>query len=69
MSAFTVTGTDTDDIFNSRRGIACALVSLPMRYMHSSVETVDLQDVERCVDLLAGFAGSVKDGESFRVEV
>ena len=40
-----------------------------MRYMHSSVETVDLQDVERCVDLLVRFAASVKDGEAFRVEI
>ena len=39
------TGTDTDDIFASRSGVASALVSLPMRYMHSTVETVDLDDV------------------------
>jgi putative aminopeptidase FrvX len=66
-SAFT--GTDTDDIFNSRQGVASALVSLPMRYMHSSVETVDMQDVQRCVELLVGFVESVKDGEKFRVEI
>ena len=68
-AASVFTGTDTDDIFNSRKGIPSALISLPMRYMHSSVETVDLQDVERCVDLLVRFAASVKDGEAFRVDI
>lgn len=63
------TGTDTDDIFNTRRGIPSALVSLPMRYMHSTVETVDLRDVDRCVDLLVAFVESVKEGDAFRVEL
>ncbi len=50
------TGTDTDDVFVSRDGVPAALISLPMRYMHSTVEMVDLQDVERCIRLLTAFA-------------
>ncbi|QXD16111.1 M42 family metallopeptidase [Rhodocaloribacter litoris] len=63
------TGTDTDDVFVSRSGVPSALVSLPMRYMHSPVEMVDLADVERCVRLLAAFARSVREEEAFRVEI
>ncbi|GIV58513.1 MAG: hypothetical protein KatS3mg042_1426 [Rhodothermaceae bacterium] len=63
------TGTDTDDVFVSRSGVPSALVSLPMRYMHSPVEMVDLADVERCVHLLAAFARSVRADDAFRVEI
>src|SRR5262249_4054536 len=49
------TGTDADDIYPTKRGIPSALVSIPMRYMHSTVEMIDLEDVERCVALLTRF--------------
>ena len=58
-------GTDTDDIFWSRGGIPSALLSLPLRYMHSVVECVDLKDVEHVIALLTAFALSIKPGESF----
>lgn len=60
-----VTGTDTDDIFVSRSGVPSALVSLPMRYMHSTVEMVDLGDVDAVIRLLTGFAKSVGAEEVF----
>ncbi len=63
------TGTDTDTIFTTRSGIPSALVSLPMRYMHSPVETVDLEDVERCIGLLTAFARSIKEDDVFRAEI
>lgn len=63
------TGTDTDHIFHSRSGVPSALVSLPMRYMHSTVETVSLEDVERCVTLLLEFVRSVRDEDVFRIEL
>ena len=63
------TGTDTDTIFTTRSGIPSALVSLPMRYMHSPVETIDLEDVERCIDLLTAFARSIKEDDVFRAEI
>ena len=62
-------GTDTDVIFTSRAGIPSALVSIPMRYMHSTVETVDLHDVEHTVRLLAAFARSVRADDAFRTAI
>ena len=62
-------GTDTDVIFTTKRGVPSALVSIPMRYMHSTVETVDLEDVEHTVRLLAAFARSVTADDSFRTAI
>ncbi len=62
-------GTDTDVIFTTKGGIPSALVSIPMRYMHSTVETVDLGDVEHAVRLLAAFVRSLRSGDAFRAEV
>jgi endoglucanase len=59
------TGTDTDSIFKSRAGVASALVSVPLRYMHSTVEVVDLGDVEQAVGLFAAFARSLRSGDEF----
>jgi len=53
------TGTDADAIQLSRRGIPTGLVSIPLRYMHSPVEMVDLEDVENTVALLVAFAESL----------
>ena len=58
-------GTDTDVIFTTKRGIPSALVSVPMRYMHSTVETVDLGDVEATVRLLTAFVRSVRTDDVF----
>lgn len=62
-------GTDTDDIFKTRSGIPSALISLPIRYMHSPVETADLEDVDRVARVMAGFVRSIRVGEDFRVEI
>ena len=59
------TGTDTDRVYSTKAGIPSALVSLPMRYMHSTVEMVDLADVERCILLLAQFVRSVTSMDEF----
>jgi putative aminopeptidase FrvX len=50
------TNTDADAVYLSRRGVAAGLVSVPLRYMHSPVELVDLEDVEAAVRLLVAFA-------------
>ena len=63
------TGTDTDDVFIARTGVPSALVSLPMRYMHSTVEMVELEDIERCIQLLLEFARSVTPQDDFSVEL
>lgn len=63
------TGTDADVIFTQHLGIPSALVSLPLRYMHSVVEMVHLDDVEQTIRLLVSFAESVKAKDEFRVKV
>src|SRR4051794_26106443 len=50
------TGTDADAFHISRGGIPSAVVSVPLRYMHSPVEMVQLDDVEACARLIAAFA-------------
>jgi hypothetical protein len=59
------TGTDTDDVFVSKRGVPSALVSVPLRYMHSPAEMVDLRDVENVIDLIEAFARSLKEEDRF----
>ncbi len=49
------TSTDADVLQISRSGIPTGVVSIPLRYMHSPVEMVDLRDVEATVNLLAAF--------------
>jgi endoglucanase len=63
------TGTDTDVIFDVREGIPSALVSLPLRYMHSVVEMADLADVEKVITLLTAFALSVTEKDEFSVKL
>jgi putative aminopeptidase FrvX len=60
-----MTGTDTDHVYAMRGGIPSALLSVPLRYMHSTVEMVDLSDVERCVVLLTHFVRSISSKEEF----
>jgi endoglucanase len=59
------TGTDTDTIFTSREGIPSALVSLPLRCMHSVVETAHLDDIAHTIDLLTAFVLSLTDKDEF----
>lgn len=56
------TSTDADVLQISRSGIPTGLVSIPLRYMHSPVELVDLRDVEATVELLTAFASRLKAG-------
>ena len=59
------TGTDTDKIFHSREGVPSALVSLPLRCMHSVVETAHLDDIAHTIDLLTNFVLSLTEKEAF----
>jgi len=59
------TGTDADAIQISRAGIATGLVSIPLRYMHSTVEMVQLSDVEAAIELIAAFAARTGPGADF----
>ncbi len=59
------TGTDADAIHLSRAGIPTALVSVPLRYMHSPVEVCQLDDVENAAKLIAAFALRLSADASF----
>jgi endoglucanase len=50
------TGTDADAVHISRAGVPTGLVSIPIRYMHSPVELVQLEDVHACARLIAATA-------------
>ncbi len=60
------TGTDADAVHVSRAGIPTGAVSIPLRYMHSPVEMVQLDDVENTARLLAAFAQRLEPGMEFR---
>ena len=47
----------------AQSGIATGLLSIPLRYMHTPSEMVDLNDIENTVKLLVAFALSLKKGE------
>ena len=59
------TWTDADAVYLSRRGVPTGLVSIPLRYMHSPIETVDLGDIEDAVRLIVAFALKLEPGLSF----
>jgi putative aminopeptidase FrvX len=58
------TGTDARAIQVGRGGVATGLVSVPLRYMHTPSEVVDLDDVEHCVQLLVEFARGLARGDT-----
>jgi putative aminopeptidase FrvX len=62
-----ITNTDADAIHSTGRGIATAVLSVPTRYLHSSVEMIDLHDVEATVELLTAFVSRV-DSEQLGME-
>lgn len=52
LAASRSTGTDTDAFAYSNEGVASALISLPLKYMHTTVETVHKQDIEHVIQLM-----------------
>jgi putative aminopeptidase FrvX len=59
------TGTDVDAMHLSRGGVPCGLIGLPLRYMHSPVEMVDLGDIENAARLIAAAAMRLEAGVTF----
>ncbi len=60
------TGTDADAVFVSRGGVACGLISVPNRYMHTPVEVIDLRDLEWSAKLMASFVAELDTEIDFR---
>jgi len=60
------TGTDTDAFAYSSGGIASALISLPLRYMHTTVEMVHKTDVENVIKLIYESLKTIKAGQDFK---
>ena len=60
------TGTDTDAFAYSNEGVTSALISLPLRYMHTTVEMVHKDDVENSIRMILETVKSIKDGQDFR---
>ena len=60
------TGTDTDAFAYSNEGVTSALISLPLRYMHTTVEMVHKDDVENSIRMLIETVKSIKNGQDFR---
>lgn len=60
------TGTDTDSFAYSAEGVASALISLPLKYMHTTVEMVHKEDVGNVIGLIYEFLLQLKPGHDFR---
>ncbi len=60
-----ITGTDTDAFAYSNGGVASALIQLPLRYMHTTVEMVDEKDVENTIQLMYETVKRIDVGEDF----
>ncbi len=61
-----ITGTDADRMRFTNTGVPIALVSLPIRYMHSPVETVSLDQIENVIEILTGFIKDLTGRENLK---
>ena len=60
------TGTDTDAFAYSNKGVPSCLISLPLRYMHTTVETAHKDDIENCIRLIYESLQNIKNNHDFR---
>ena len=65
-AASRATGTDTDAFAYSNEGVPSALISLPLRYMHTTVEMCRKEDVENAIRLMYHSLQKIEDGHDFR---
>jgi putative aminopeptidase FrvX len=65
LASSRVTGTDTDAFAYSNGGVASALISLPLRYMHTTVEMVHRDDVENVIKLIYETILKLENNETF----
>lgn len=57
-----LTGTDARSMQVSRQGVPTVLIELPLRYMHTTVETLDMENVKKAAKLTALFIASMEEG-------
>lgn len=60
------TGTDTDAFAYSNEGVASALISIPLKYMHTTVEMCSYDDLEKTIDLIYEMVIQLEAGHDFR---
>ncbi|MDX1349291.1 MAG: M42 family metallopeptidase [Putridiphycobacter sp.] len=60
------TGTDTDAFAYSNKGVPSCLISLPLRYMHTTVEMAHKDDIENCIRLIYESIQKIKNNQDFR---
>lgn len=66
LAASRATGTDTDAFAYSNEGVPSALISLPIRYMHTTVEMCNKEDVENTIKLILESIKTLKNKQDFR---
>lgn len=66
LAASRSTGTDTDAFAYSNAGVASMLISMPLRYMHTTVETCSKEDIENVIRLIYSIVTNLEDKQDFR---
>ena len=66
LAASRATGTDTDAFAFANGGVASALISLPLKYMHTTVESAHIDDVQHVIELIYNCLLNIKDQLDFR---
>ncbi|RYM34676.1 M42 family peptidase [Brumimicrobium glaciale] len=66
LAASRATGTDTDAFAYSNDGVPSALISLPLRYMHTTVEMTHEEDVENTIKLIFASIKRIENKQDFR---
>ncbi|MCP4375530.1 MAG: M42 family metallopeptidase [bacterium] len=70
FETFSLTGgTDAMSIHNKIGGVPSSVIGIPNRYMHTTVEMIDLRDLQKCTELLAAFCLDLKKNEVFKVKI
>jgi len=60
------TGTDTDAFAFSNKGVVSALISTPLKYMHTTVETINIKDIENLIRLYYHTLLNIKANHNFK---
>ena len=64
-AASRITGTDTDAFAYANGGVASSLISLPLRYMHTTVETAHKDDISNLIRLIYESLQNIQNNHNF----